>query len=220
MPPTSSTTVAASESGPGILQGTLSERLSQLEYALQNLPESLPAPEYSDRFHFGPNYRPDEDDINLIGTVPGAINRALEVAFGFGARTEGDGILPITERGAGICGLVDALRLYRDTCPAPERDTILAKWIDDIWSGAKKAYELAQKPFPPTALADAATVIAPKTTQVPDTRPKKRQRGVVTSDEGSDVEGGTSDEVQFQPSSLGLAMIIGSTDTGAHRTPV
>ncbi|KAJ3003945.1 hypothetical protein NUW54_g5047 [Trametes sanguinea] len=78
MPPTSSTTVTASESGPGILQGTLSERLSQLEYALQNLPESLHAPEYSDRFHFGPNCRPDEDDINLIGTVPGAINRALD----------------------------------------------------------------------------------------------------------------------------------------------
>lgn len=118
---------------------SVSQRLLGLQHILQNLPSSLPEPDiYHSRFQFV-DYVPDPEDVDMVGTPEGAINRALEITFGWEARLKG--LLPIEERGRGICSLVDVLRAYQQCCQDPESgDAILAKWIDDIWEGACQAY--------------------------------------------------------------------------------
>ncbi|TBU55402.1 ribonuclease H-like domain-containing protein [Dichomitus squalens] len=126
------------------LGSTISERLDELGRVLENLPHSLPEPKLEDsRFQFA-NYVPDPDDVDIFGTPDAAINHALEVVFGWEARSQG--VLPIAERGKGVCSLVDALRAYQRHCKNPESDAILGKWIEDIWEGAKVAYSTADEP--------------------------------------------------------------------------
>ncbi|CDO73916.1 hypothetical protein BN946_scf185016.g73 [Trametes cinnabarina] len=125
------------------------QRLENLRFLLENLPQSLPEPTDSPFQHFV-NYSADPEDVELIGSVPGAVNRALELAFGYETRLKG--ILPITERGRAVCGLVDALELYRQACDKPESDGMLLKWWGDIHAGAELAYKLANKTFPPVGL--------------------------------------------------------------------
>lgn len=120
---------------------TISDRLDELQQILENLPDTLPVPEHS-AFCFT-NYTPDESMVDLIGTREGAINHALEIAFGHEACSKGT--LPITERGPGVCSLVHVLRMYRDFCPNPDSDAILSKWINDIREGTQAAYRLAGK---------------------------------------------------------------------------
>ncbi|OJT07823.1 hypothetical protein TRAPUB_1283 [Trametes pubescens] len=128
---------------------SISERLGELRYILENLPKSLPEPKVSDsRFQAFVGFVPDPDVVDLIGSEDGAVNHALEVAFGFGARSKG--LLPIEERGPPICGLVDALELYQRVCAHPDSDALLDKWITDIREGAEHAYNSANEAFPPT----------------------------------------------------------------------
>ena len=118
--------------------------LQELQQILENLPTSLPEPAATDsRFGHFIGFVPDPDDVEDIGTVEGAVNRALEVAFGADARSKG--ILSINERGPGICGLIDALRVYKNACVNPESDAILLKWIEDIRAGAEAVYKQADK---------------------------------------------------------------------------
>lgn len=130
---------------PSNVQNSVTKRLAELKLILENLPLTLPDPgPFSERFPFL-NYQvpPDSEDLAEIGSIPGVINCALEVAFGWDARSKGDGILPILERGPGVCSLVDVLKLYQSSCDNPESDAILTKWVDDIRAGAEKAYKLA-----------------------------------------------------------------------------
>lgn len=120
---------------------TVSEQLDELQFILENLPHTLPCPQFSHTYPFD-GFQLNDEDVEDYGPC-GSINRALELTFGFEARTTGDGILPITERGPGVCALVDVLRLYQAHSGAPDSDGILLKWIRDICNGAAKAYFLA-----------------------------------------------------------------------------
>ncbi|KAI8992852.1 hypothetical protein BD414DRAFT_521402, partial [Trametes punicea] len=128
---------------------SITQELQNLRFVLEHLPESLPEPVDS-RFRCLVGYSADPEDVEDIGSVPGAVNRALEITFGWEARSKGS--LPITERGVAICGLVDALRVYQQACDEPETDAILHKWCEDIAAGAREAYRAANKEFPPSGL--------------------------------------------------------------------
>lgn len=122
---------------------SVSERLQELRHILEHLPTSLPESPASSQFQAFVAFAVDPDDVEWIGSVDGAVNRALEVAFGAEARSKG--VLPIEERGPAICGLVDALEVYQRACARPESDALLVKWIDDIRAGAERAYKLANE---------------------------------------------------------------------------
>jgi hypothetical protein len=61
---------------------------------LDNLPNSLPEPQISSYSFI--NFVPDTEKVEEMGDI-GALNQALEVAFGWQAWSTGDGIIPITE---------------------------------------------------------------------------------------------------------------------------
>lgn len=119
---------------------TTSVRIAELSQLMRGLPASLPSPAHS-QYPFV-NFVPSDDDIELYGDIPSAINHSLEIVFGFKTRSSGDGILTIAERGQGICAVIDVLKLFRSNCRDPE-DAILSKWIDDLRAGVEKAYRVA-----------------------------------------------------------------------------
>ncbi|CDO75074.1 hypothetical protein BN946_scf184703.g4 [Trametes cinnabarina] len=128
---------------------SVTKRLQNLRFLLENLPDILPEPAVSQSpFQHLIGYSADPADVEEIGSISGAVNRSLEIVFGWEARSKG--LLPITERGPAVCGLVDALEVYRKACQKPESDAILLKWLEDIGAGIRQAYSLAGKEFPPS----------------------------------------------------------------------
>jgi len=120
-------------------QSSRQQRIDQLSHLLEHLPQALPSPEPSP-YPFAP-YSVDVDFLERYGDESSALNATLEHTFGFKSRTTGDGVVPIIERGAGICGVADVLEdhLVRDP-----RNMILDKWIKDITAGTKKVYAVHQ----------------------------------------------------------------------------
>ena len=55
--------------------------------------------------------------------------------FGFKARTTGDGVVEIKERGAGGAALVGILQSFFESDPS---SNVLRKWIIDVAKGAEK----------------------------------------------------------------------------------
>ena len=123
---------------------TVCQKLDELSVILANLPLSLPDVSSSTAFPFC-NYVVDREKVEDLGSVGSAINQSLEIIFGYKTRSTGDGRLNITERGAGICAVVDVLRIWASQGNNPEGDGMLLKWIDDIRDGARKVYENAEE---------------------------------------------------------------------------
>ena len=67
----------------------------------------------------------------------------LKCVFGHAARSTGDGILPILERGPAICAVHDILSNY---CNESQNDIMLKKWAIDITKGAEKVYNIHSVP--------------------------------------------------------------------------
>ncbi|KAH9853573.1 hypothetical protein C2E23DRAFT_821885, partial [Lenzites betulinus] len=162
-----------------------SRRLAELGDILANLPETLPCPAFSENFPFV-GFQVDPEDVDMVGTVSGAINRALELAFGWEARSKGT--LPITERGPGVCALVEVLKLYQEACDNPESDAILLKWIDDIRAGAEEAYRLANCPFPPQGLEAAHETHGSAGSSAAMKLPSKKRKRATSEWESDDDE--------------------------------
>jgi len=80
---------------------------SQQTLATFGLPNQLPskpinglhAPHYTSLVGF----QPDDELVEMMGSKAGALNMHLKRIFGHVARSTGDGILPIIERGPPIC---------------------------------------------------------------------------------------------------------------------
>ncbi|KIJ35941.1 hypothetical protein M422DRAFT_261695, partial [Sphaerobolus stellatus SS14] len=113
------------------------KQLSKLKLLLEHLPTSLPAPDPATSQYPFVGYEPDPDDVELTGSVVGALNKAFEVIFGFKSRSEGDGIIPIKERGPGICAVVDVLSSAFVKEPF---NALLNKWVEDLTLAANKIY--------------------------------------------------------------------------------
>ncbi|THU80340.1 hypothetical protein K435DRAFT_874480 [Dendrothele bispora CBS 962.96] len=93
-----------------------------------------------------------------IGEV-GAINETFKRFFGWQARTTGDGILSITERGENDIGAVadlleEYLKVYEDSDGNP--DAVLVKWVEDIVDGCQKAIENAGEVLPDIPVIDSS----------------------------------------------------------------
>ncbi|KAG2088925.1 uncharacterized protein F5147DRAFT_841227 [Suillus discolor] len=80
-----------------------------------------------------------------LGLKYATLGEQLESVFGWKARTSGDGVIPILERGKAICALHGILMLYYEKYPT---NNVLKKWVHDITAGAEKVYEMYGVPIP------------------------------------------------------------------------
>lgn len=85
--------------------------LDRVEHLLANLPGFLiecdPAISKYRSFH---NFAVDPDLLEDTGDEVATFGEQLERIFGWKARTSGDGVLPIEERGSSICAIVPIFR--------------------------------------------------------------------------------------------------------------
>ena len=110
------------------------KQLSYLQHLLENLPNSVPFCDLqSTQFSFSVS----RDEIEDFGDQTSAINHRLEVVFG--SRRDTGGIVPIDERGPGICAVIPVLA----TCPLS--DGRIGLWIENLCSSAEKLYTDAGK---------------------------------------------------------------------------
>ncbi|KAL5536596.1 hypothetical protein ACEPAF_419 [Sanghuangporus sanghuang] len=105
-------------------------QLNRLHNVLSSLPSSLPCS--SNNYYFI-GFGPDPDILDLVGSVPGAVNNALENAFAPMGRING---ITLLERGPGLVAVVDVLRGYTKDFPT---DVVLQKWITDLTEAGIKA---------------------------------------------------------------------------------
>jgi len=114
--------------------------LIKLRLLFDNLPGQLPSKDITESAYASfVNFEPDEDVVELTGSKVGALNMHLERTFGFKARSEGDGVVPIIERGSSICMLHGILEKY---CQEYPDDNILKKWVLDLVKAAEKVYTM------------------------------------------------------------------------------
>ena len=80
------------------------QKLAYLRHLLENLPDSVPS---CDTKSTGYCFAVNNDNIDTYGNENSATNHMLEITFGLRHGT--DGIVPIKERGQGICAVVPIL---------------------------------------------------------------------------------------------------------------
>ena len=86
----------------------LPTEIQLLELLVQNLPDALPSPPVEQSaYSIFLNFSLDLDFLERTEDEAGAFNEPMKAIFGFEARTTGDGILTITERGPSVCAMVD-----------------------------------------------------------------------------------------------------------------
>ena len=113
---------------------TQDEQLTRLQRLLENLPESIP---YHDLGSTSYTFSVADDDIEEYGDETSATNHRLEVIFG--SRHSTGGVVPIQERGPGICAIVSFL------AKCPPADARIELWIENLCSSAEKLYTEAGK---------------------------------------------------------------------------
>jgi hypothetical protein len=85
----------------------------------------------------------DLEILDRTGDEVATLDEQLEHIFGWQARTTGDGIIPIVERGHAICALHPILKTYSEKYP---ENNILKKWVIDVAIGAEKVFRKYQVP--------------------------------------------------------------------------
>ena len=83
------------------------------------------------------NFQLDQDLLERTESEPGTVNERFKAIFGWKARTTGNGIIPIVERGEGLLAFVDVLSHYHAKYPL---DEVLMKWGYDIVDAAEQVY--------------------------------------------------------------------------------
>jgi hypothetical protein len=115
--------------------------LDKLRVLLENLPHQLPSKSISgpdaSRYASLVGFQPDDELLEMTGSRAGALNLHLEHVFGHAARSTGDGVIPILERGPAICAIYGLLKEY---CAEFPNDNMLKKWVIDVAMGAEKVY--------------------------------------------------------------------------------
>jgi len=109
-------------------------RLVHLRNLLENLPESLPYCGLGSTYY---SFSVNNDDIEEYGDETSATNHQLEITFG--SRHNTGGIVPIKERGPGICAVVPVL------AKCPPGDARIELWIENLCTSAEKLYNDAGK---------------------------------------------------------------------------
>jgi hypothetical protein len=104
-------------------------QLTYLQQLLDNLPESIP---YRDIQSTNYNFSVSINEIKEYGDKTSATNHRLEINFG--SRHDTNGIVPITERGPGICAVVPIL------FGCSLANACIELWVHDLCSSAEKLY--------------------------------------------------------------------------------
>jgi hypothetical protein len=118
--------------------------LERLKVLLENLPNQLPAPkEAASKYRSFLSFSLDPELLEKTGDEVAAMGEQLERVFGWQARTTGDGILPITERGKPICALHGILSTYH---AKNLNNNVLKKWVIDVAIGAEKVFNVYDVP--------------------------------------------------------------------------
>jgi hypothetical protein len=125
-----------------VLSSDVQNKLSELKLLLAHLPAELPSPPAQATKYPFLDFQLDPVFLERTESEVGAINESFKAIFGWDARTTGDGIISILERGNNICAVADVLTKYLTLHP---RDGILEKWLIDIIAGVKKVYNETQK---------------------------------------------------------------------------
>jgi hypothetical protein len=119
--------------------------LDKLRLLLENLPDQLPSKALSgpdaSRYASFVGFQPDEELLEMTGSRAGALNMHLEHVFGHAARSTGDGVISILERGPPVCAIHNILKEY---CAEFPDDNMLKKWVVDVAKGAEKVYNTHQ----------------------------------------------------------------------------
>ncbi|KAJ3512736.1 hypothetical protein NMY22_g15246 [Coprinellus aureogranulatus] len=151
--------------------------LGQLKLYLENLPPELPEPisPSTSKYAEFVNFNLDVDIFEKTGDDVATMGEQFERVFGFKARTTGDQIIPIEERGEAITAVHAVLIKYYKKYP---RNNVLKKWIIDILKGVEKAFRIHGRPLPSQ---DPPVDSGEKQT------PSKRPRSPA-SDSGSELE--------------------------------
>ena len=105
------------------------KRLTRLQLLLENLPDSIPFHGLQSTHY---SFSISNDEVEDYGDKTSAINHRLEVEFG--SRRDTGGIVPIDERGPGICAVISVLA----NCPLS--DGRIGLWIENLCSSAEKLY--------------------------------------------------------------------------------
>jgi hypothetical protein len=118
--------------------------LSRLGVLLTRLPFQLPNPSPShSQYSSFVNFSLDPDYLEKTGDEVATLGEQLEQVFGWRARTTGDGIIDIEERGEAICALQPLLLGFYKRFPS---NSVLQKWIVDILAGVEKVFHRFQVP--------------------------------------------------------------------------
>jgi hypothetical protein len=130
--------------------------LDKLNFLLANLPAQLPLVDgYDSKYCSFLSFTLDHDILEKTGDEVATLGEQLESVFGWKARTSGDGIIPILERGKAICALHGILKRYHEKYPT---NNVLKKWVFDITAGAEKVYEMYGVPVCDTELISAQSL--------------------------------------------------------------
>ena len=118
--------------------------LDRLKLLLDNLPRQLPTKSDTDSafasFLF---FRIDPDLLEKTGCEVSALSEQLKGIFGWQARTTGDGIIRIEERGPAVCALHKVFSEFWEHHP---QNNVLRKWIFDVLKGVEKVYQVHNVP--------------------------------------------------------------------------
>ena len=110
------------------------QQLEYLQRLLDDLPESTP---YHGIQSTGYHFFITNEEVEEYGDKTSATNHRLEVVFG--DRNDTNGIVPIKERGPGICAVVSVLS------KCPPADARIELWVNNLCSSAEKVYANAGK---------------------------------------------------------------------------
>ena len=108
--------------------------LEHLQGLLRNLPDAMPV---GDKYSTFLSFSLDPELVENTGHEIGALSEQFKRIFGWRARTTGDGVLPIEERGLPNCSVVNVFHHFHHQYP---EDVVLKKWAVDIAIGAEKVY--------------------------------------------------------------------------------
>lgn len=112
--------------------------LKHLQAIIRDLPSELPTGDpATSQYSTFLSFQLDEDLIERTGSDIGALNEQFKQVFGWKARTTGDQLLSIDERGKPILAVVDVLERYHLRYP---NDNIIKKWVVDITAVIYKIY--------------------------------------------------------------------------------
>lgn len=117
---------------------------------LQNLPKRIPSDTNTYTFH---RYTPNALHIAETGSHQGALLKYLVDVFGQLGES-----LPFLERGQGLEGIVEVLRISINDSPTPQ-NLALRQWVDHLLKSAFKNYSLGKDPVRTQMLLNGALVL-------------------------------------------------------------